>query len=104
MRWTFGEGFGIWRVIVSIFRSGSASRFMVEVNIGDLAQGKMTRKKCVLRRIETGDDGTFGVLTTPSGLQIYIAELPWRGNKPGKSCIPAGTYVVEWTSKPKHGE
>lgn len=76
---------------------------MVEVNLAALAAGNMTTKKCTLRRTETDYLGTFGVLTTPSGLQIYIAEKPWRKNVAGKSCIKAGTYTCEWLDHPKHG-
>jgi hypothetical protein len=75
---------------------------MVDVKIGDLAAGKMTTKKVTLRRTETDDLGTFGVLTLPSGTQLYSGELPWRGNKVGKSCIPAGTYNCTWTTTARH--
>lgn len=74
---------------------------MVEVRIGELAAGKMTTKKVTLRRTETDDLGTFGVLTLPSGTQLYSGELPWRKNKVGKSCIPAGTYNCVWVTTPR---
>lgn len=74
---------------------------MVEVNIGDLAAGKMTTKKCVLRRYETDKYGTRGILTLPSGSQFYVLEPSPKAKNP---CIPVGAYVCEWTTKPKHGE
>jgi hypothetical protein len=50
-----------------------------------------------LVRAASTDAGTFGLLTFPTeGLSFHTAELPWRGNKPGESCIPAGTYQVTW--------
>lgn len=103
MSWLCGVVSGVLRKIAGAFRFPGGSS-MVEVRIGDLAAGKMTRKKVTLRRIEAGDDGVYGVLTTPSGLQVYTLECPWRGNREGVSCIPAGNYVVEWTTKPAHGE
>lgn len=65
-----------------------------------------------LVRIETDDEGTFGLFTLDDGFSCYIAELPYRdldGNgmsDPEYSCIDAGTYRVEWTTNenPKHGE
>lgn len=56
-----------------------------------------------LERIETGDQGTFGILTSPGGFQLYCVELPWRDNKTGISCIPPGTYTCAWRDSPKHG-
>lgn len=50
-----------------------------------------------LRRFETGDDGTFGTVTTPSGLQLYSGELPFRDNMANFSCIPPGSYRAEFT-------
>jgi hypothetical protein len=55
-----------------------------------------------LRRYGSTPMGTFGVLTLeeddPSGHPkvIYTAftvELPWKGNVPYESCIPAGHYA-----------
>lgn len=57
-----------------------------------------------LTRTETGDDGTFGVIKTDSGFSCYSGELPWRGNKPDISCIPAGVYVVQRFNSTKHGD
>jgi len=30
-------------------------------------------------------------------------ELPWRNNKKGLSCVPAGTYLVKIRKSPKFG-
>lgn len=59
-------------------------------------------KQVVLRRREMGDEGTFGVLEV-DGLEFKTGELPWRDNARGKSCVPAGTYLVEWDPSPKYG-
>lgn len=55
-----------------------------------------------LRRLNTGDEGTFGLLLAPSGLKLQTAELPWRDNHHDVSCIPAGVYRCEWQYSPKH--
>ena len=67
-------------------------------------------KKCKLLRIETSNEGTFGILTLPSGTQLYTLELPYRDvdadglSDKGRSCLPAGTYVFRWKHSPKHGD
>jgi hypothetical protein len=33
----------------------------------------------------------------------YIAEPPWRDNRRGVSCIPAGEYVVRPRQSPRYG-
>lgn len=45
-----------------------------------------------LKREPSTDDGTFGMLQFPDGTSLMTLELPWRDNKTGVSCIPAGTY------------
>lgn len=45
-----------------------------------------------LKREPSTDDGTFGILQFPDGTSLLSLELPWRNNKNGVSCIPAGTY------------
>jgi hypothetical protein len=59
-------------------------------------------KQVTLRRTSMGDHGTFGVLEV-DGLKFHTGELPWRDNKRGQSCVPAGTYLVEWDPSPKYG-
>ena len=45
----------------------------------------------VVRRLETGDQGTFGVLTA-GAFVCRMIELPWRENRNSVSCIPPGEY------------
>lgn len=35
-----------------------------------------------------------------AALRIDCLELPWKENLPGKSCVPAGKYKMEWTFSP----
>ena len=54
----------------------------------------------VLIRGGTSDHGTFGRLLVEGRFFCFIAEPPWRGNRPQVSCVPPGDYVVEpWHSK-----
>lgn len=46
-------------------------------------------------RLRTGDEGTFGIFVA-YGLGLMTLELPWRDNRRGESCIPAGTYQCVW--------
>ena len=55
--------------------------------------------KAILQRLETDDFGTFGVLRV-NDFTWMSGELPWRYNKVGKSCIPAGVYKVAWGKSP----
>ena len=58
-------------------------------------------RQAVLRRLQHSDHGTFGVLRTPLGFTACTAELPWRDNASGISCIPPGVYDVAWTFSPR---
>ena len=49
----------------------------------------------VLERFAYSPDGTFGVMTFPTGEQFYTVERPWLGNKPMESCIPEGLYILQ---------
>lgn len=60
-------------------------------------------RKVKLERYETDDLGTFGVMTTDSGLQLYSGELPWRDNLPQISCVSPRVFTVTWGQSPKHG-
>lgn len=55
-----------------------------------------------LVRTDMGDTGTFGTLTI-DGKEFKTGELPWRDNAKGKSCIPAGVYLVSWRPSGKYG-
>jgi hypothetical protein len=45
-----------------------------------------------LTRHEYGEQGTRGRLVLPDGWECLTIELPWRGNRVGKSCVPEGVY------------
>lgn len=60
--------------------------------------------EAVLRRIETGDSGTFGLIqvkTYDSMLVLATLELPWRENQRNISCIPTGEYTANevWSNR-----
>ncbi len=59
-------------------------------------------KRAILKRTETGPEGTFGVLIVDD-LAFHALELPDHDNARYISCIPAGLYKVEWTYSPKYG-
>lgn len=43
----------------------------------------------------------------PSGRTLFSCftlELPWKNNKVGESCIPAGTYKLIHRTSPKYGK
>mgnify|MGYP001588603422 FL=1 len=62
-------------------------------------------RTALLKRTDTGDQGTFGKLTLDSGFSCVSLELPWRNNAKGRSCVPPGTYIFKWrTDSPAHGE
>ena len=56
-----------------------------------------------LIRTESGDQGTFGMLVLDRK-RFYTAELPWRNNTRGLSCIPYGEYDCELIDSPHFGE
>lgn len=59
-------------------------------------------KRATLARADSTDQGTPGVLTF--GTEVCrTLELPWRDNKPQRSCIPTGTYSLLWLRSPKFG-
>ena len=55
-----------------------------------------------LQRSPTTDQGTFGRLTFGTRT-LHTTELPWRGNRQQRSCIPAGTYACALVQSPKFG-
>jgi Family of unknown function (DUF5675) len=50
--------------------------------------------------------GTFGELfNATTGERICVTvECPWLNNEPGKSCLPAGDYIVEAHVSPSKGQ
>lgn len=59
--------------------------------------------KIILRRFETGDQGTFGQMLVDGSSRFYTCEPPWRANLPDRSCIPTGEYRVKRHESPKFG-
>lgn len=65
-----------------------------------------TMRKAVLERLESSDEGTFGILQIEDDefvYHFYAGELPWRDNKSDVSCIPKGRYTALWTKSPRFG-
>ena len=60
-------------------------------------------EKLELRRLFTSDQGTVGALRYRGRGVCLMLELPWRGNRPNMSCIPAGEYVVRYMARSGSG-
>ena len=56
----------------------------------------------IIRKPST-DQGTPGYFSF-GGTTMRCMELPWRDNRRGESCIPAGTYAAAIYNSPKHGQ
>ena len=56
-----------------------------------------------LRRGASTDQGTFGVLAF-GGQVLHTLELPWRGNRAQRSCIPPGSYGCSLVQSPRLGQ
>lgn len=56
-----------------------------------------------LTRIKQDKDKTVGILAV-SAWTFATLELPWRDNKRGISCIPAGEYICRRVDSPRFGE
>lgn len=56
----------------------------------------------ILHREPSTDEGTFGRLQG-AGLDLISLELPWEGNEPQFSCIPAGVYTAAPFDSPTKG-
>jgi hypothetical protein len=50
--------------------------------------------KVVVHRVESNEDGAFGVLSIDGKPICVTLEEKWRDNAKGNSCIPAGTYTA----------
>lgn len=46
--------------------------------------------------------GTFGRLVY-GDFRAFTVERPWADNKPRESCIPDGSYTLQWYNSPKFG-
>lgn len=53
-----------------------------------------------LKRIQSDHKRTFGEWTHPDGWSCWILENPWQGNEQTVSCIPDGTYRLEYRDSP----
>ena len=49
-------------------------------------------------------EGTNGMLYINGVFQCFTIELPWLDNRPRRSCIPEGEYVVAMRWSKKFGE
>lgn len=56
-----------------------------------------------LCRLRRGDQGTRGILLY-NDFNCHTMELPWRENKRGLSCIPAGEYKCKIRISPRYGK
>ncbi len=54
-------------------------------------------------RTESGEEGTFSMFLFDSHT-FFTAELPWKNNQIGISCIPFGEYECSIVNSPKYGE
>ena len=63
-------------------------------------------KTMIIRRVATGEQGTFGAITFNDIPFTLTLEREWLDNKPSVgdvagSCIPAGTYIGERVDSPR---
>jgi hypothetical protein len=62
--------------------------------------------KATLTRLESTDQGTFGVFKIEQNGRSFSCqslELPWRNNQREVSCIPEGEYECIWRSSTTFG-
>lgn len=60
----------------------------------------MTADAIILSRMGSTPWGTFGTLRLPDGAVFPTVEPIWEYNAPGKSCIPAGVYLLTMRRSP----
>ena len=58
----------------------------------------------VLYRLAAREDATLGMLVIDDLPFCATLEEPWKENRRRVSCIPAGTYDVDWSFSPKFGK
>lgn len=56
-----------------------------------------------LKRIGSGDTGTYGVITKNNIPFAVTLERQWKDNRKGESCIPTGVYTCKRVNSPKFG-
>ena len=60
-------------------------------------------RRLTLKRLSTGENGTFGVLLD-GGIPFAVTLEPqWMDNQKNISCIPAGTNICDDTNSQKFG-
>jgi len=57
-----------------------------------------------IARTTSRSDGMFSTLSINNLPIAVILERPWKDNKKGESCIPAGSYLAKRIISPKFGE
>lgn len=60
-----------------------------------------------ITRDTSTDAGTFGRLRAEGdgkSFECHTLELPWRDNRRSLSCIPLGSYPVDWSHSGKFGK
>lgn len=58
--------------------------------------------RATIARGESGPHGTPGRLSFGASV-VHTIELPWRNNRPQRSCIPAGRYLCAQVQSPRFG-
>jgi len=70
------------------------------------APNRLNRKapmnELVLERFAYHPEGTLGVIKFADET-FYTVERPWLDNAPNVSCVPEGTYEVNWRESPRFG-
>lgn len=54
-----------------------------------------------LIRYPEQNGGTPGQINFQDQIICFTLELPWRGNRPGASCIPMEKYKIDYTYSPR---
>lgn len=62
------------------------------------------QNEILLLREPSTEQGTFGKLILPDGHEYFSLELPWKENTPIVSCIPVGSYLIQWLYSPHFHE
>ena len=55
-----------------------------------------------LQRFCYHPEGTLGVVKL-EGTRFYSIECPWMNNEKNISCIPVGSYEMQWRKSPRFG-
>ena len=61
-------------------------------------------KRLKIVRVKSDNEGTLGTLFFEGNKICMIGEPPWRKNIANKSCIPTGTYTVNYLPKSASGK